>query len=124
MNDAGHSDHQHSLLFYASLTVRYEIFLHNILTQKHFFRQIKLMTTPVKGTVPYTGKAGSLTFVSCDITHRDTGRLAENTENGRCVRAVRDNLKSRLLTTDLSNYRPFGREGSLNRVSFYFISMT
>ena len=31
------------------------------------------MTTPMKGTVPYTGKAGSLIFVSCDVTHRDTG---------------------------------------------------
>ena len=52
------------------------------------------MTTPVKGMVPYTGKAGSLTFVSYDVTHRDTGRLAEDTENGRYVRAVRDNLKA------------------------------
>ena len=88
------------------------------LTQKHFFRQIKLMTTPMKGMVLYTGKAGSLIFVSCDVTHRDTGRPAEN---GRCVRAVWDNLKSRLLITDLSNNHPFGREGSLNKVSFDFI---
>ena len=95
------------------------IFLSHFLTQKHFFRQIKLMTTPMKGTVPYTGKA-----VSCDVTHRDTGRPAENTENGRCVRAVWDNLKSRLLITDLSNNRSFGREGSLNRVSFDFIRQT
>ena len=66
------------------------------------------MTTPMKGTVPYTGNAGSLIFVSCDVTHRDTGRPAENTENGRCVRAV-------------SNNRSFGREASLNRVSFDLI---
>ena len=65
------------------------------------------MTTPMKGTVPYTGKAGSLIFVSCDVTHRDTGRPAENTENGQCVRAVCDNLKKRLLFTDLSNNRFF-----------------
>ena len=82
------------------------------------------MTTPMKGTVSYTGKAGSLIFVSCDVTHRDTGRPAENTENGRCVRAVWDNLKSHLLVTDLSNKRYFGREGSLNRVSFDFIRWT
>ena len=82
------------------------------------------MTTPVKGTVPYTGKAGSLIFVSCDVTHRDTGRAAENTENGRCVRAVWDNLKSLLLITDLSNNRSFGREESLNRLSFDFIRRT
>ena len=75
------------------------------------------MTTPVKGTVPYTGKAGSLIFVSCDITHQDAGRPAENTENGRCVCAVWDNLKNLLLITDLPNNRSFGREGSLNRVS-------
>ena len=50
------------------------------------------MTTPMKGTVPYTGMAGSLIFVSCDVTHRDIGKPAENTENGRCVRAVWDNL--------------------------------
>ena len=73
------------------------------------------MTKPMKGTVPYTGKAGSLIFVSCDVTHRDTGRPAENTENGRCVRAVWDNL---------SNNRSFGREGTLNRVSFDFIRRT
>ena len=124
MNDDGHSDNQHSLLFYATFKVRYEIFLLHFLTQKHFFRQIKLMTTPMKGSVPYTGKAGPLIFVSCDVTHRDTGRPAENTENGRCVRAVWDNLKSRLLITDLSNNRSFGREGSLNRVSFSFIRRT
>ena len=75
----------------------------------------------MKGTVPYTGKAGSLIFVSFDVTHRDTGRPAENTENGRCVRAVLDNLKRRLLITDLSNNRSFGREGSLNRVSFDYV---
>ena len=63
----------------------------------------------------------SLIFVSCDVTYRDTDRLAEITENSRCVRAVWDNLKSRLLITDLSNNRFFGREGSLNRVSFEFI---
>ena len=78
----------------------------------------------MKGTVPYTGKASSLIFVSCDVTYRDTGRLAENTENGRCLRAVWDNLKSRLLITDLSNDRSFGREASLNRVSFDFIRRT
>ena len=33
----------------------------------------------MKGTVPYTEKAGSLIIVSCDVTHRDTGRQAENT---------------------------------------------
>ena len=55
---------------------------------------MKLMTTPVKGTVLYTGKAGSLIFVSYDVTHRDTGRPVENTENGRCVRAVWNNLKA------------------------------
>ena len=82
------------------------------------------MTTPMKGTIPYTGKAGSLIFVSCDVMHRDTGRRAENTENGRCVRAVWDNLKSRLLFTDLSNNRSFGRKGSLNRVSFDYIRRT
>ena len=60
------------------------------------------MTTPVKDTVPYTGKAAALIFVSCD-THRDAGRPAESTESGRCVRAVWDNLKSCLLITDLSN---------------------
>ena len=75
------------------------------------------MTTPMKGTVPYTGKAGSLIFVSCDVTHRDTGRPAENTENGRCVRAVWDNIKSCLLLTDLSNKCSFCSEASLNRVS-------
>ena len=75
----------------------------------------------MKGTVPYTGKAGSLIFVSFDVTHRDKGRPAENTENGRCVRAV---WESRLLITDLSNNRSFGREGSLNRVSFDFIRRT
>ena len=68
------------------------------------------MTTLMKGTVRYTGKAGSLIFVSCDVTHRDTGRPAENTENGQCMRAVWDNLKSCLLITDLSNNRSFGRE--------------
>ena len=93
------------------------------MTQEHFFRQIKLMSTSLKGTVPYTGKAGSLIFVSCDVTHRDTDRR-KNTENGRCVRAVWDNLKSRLLITNLSNNRSFGREGSLNRVSFDFIRRT
>ena len=82
------------------------------------------MTTPVKGTVPYTGKAGSLIFVSCDVTHRETGRLTENTEIGRCVRAAWDQLKSCLLITDLSSNRSFGREGSLNRVSFDFIRPT
>ena len=75
-------------------------------------------------TTPYTGKAGSLIFLSCDVTHRDTGRPAENTENGRCVRAVRDNLKSRYLITDLSNNRSFGREALLNRVSFDFTKRT
>ena len=82
------------------------------------------MTTPMKDTVPYTGKAGSLIFLSCDVTHRDTGRPAENTENGRCVRAVRDNLKSRYLITDLSNNRSFGREALLNMVSFDFTKRT
>ena len=82
------------------------------------------MTTSVKGTVPYTDKAGSLIFVSCDVAHRDTGTPGENTENGRCVRAVWDNLKSRLIITDLSNDRSFGREGSLNKVSFDFIGRT
>ena len=82
------------------------------------------MTTPTKGTVPYTGKACSLIFASCYVTHRDTGRPAESTENGRCVRAVWDNLKSCLLITDLSNNPSFGREGSLNRVSFDFIRRT
>ena len=82
------------------------------------------MTISMKRTVPYIGKAGSLIFVSCDISHRDTGRPAENTENGQCVRAVWDNLKSRLLITDLSNNRSFGREGSLNGVSFDFIRRT
>ena len=99
LNDAGHSDHQHSLLFCATFTVRCEIFLLKFLTQKHFFSQIKSMMTPVKGTVPYTGKAGSLLFVSCDVTHRDTDRPAENTENGRCVCTVWDNLKRRLYLT-------------------------
>ena len=108
----------------ATFTVRYEIFLLHFLTQKHFFRQIKLMTTPMKSTIPYTGKAGSLIFVPCDVTHRNKGRPTENTENGRCVRAVWDNLKSRLLITDLSNNRSFGREGSLNRISFDFIRRT
>ena len=78
----------------------------------------------MKGTVPYTGKAGSLIIVSCDVTHRDTGRPAENTENGRCVRVVWDNLKSRFLITDLSNNLSFGREALLNRVSFDFVSRT
>ena len=82
------------------------------------------MTTPVKGTVPYTGKAGSLILVSCDVTHRDTGRPAENTENVRCVHAVWDNLKSHLFITDLSNNHSFGREGTLNMVSFDFIRRT
>ena len=71
-----------------------------------------------------SGKAGSLIYVSCDVMNRDTGGPAENTENGRCVHAVWDNLKSRLLITDLSNNRSFGREGSLNRVSFDFIRRT
>ena len=44
------------------------------------------MTTSMKGMVSYTGKAGSLIFVSCDVTHRDKGRPAETTENGRYVR--------------------------------------
>ena len=78
----------------------------------------------MKGTVPYTGKAGSLIIVSCDVMHRDTGRPAENTENGRCVRAVLDNIKSRLLITNLSKNLSFGREALLNRVSFHFISRT
>ena len=78
----------------------------------------------MKGTVPYTRKAGFLIFVSCNVTHRDTGRPAENTENGRCVRAVWDNLKSCLLITDLSNKHSFGREASLDRVSFGFIGRT
>ena len=82
------------------------------------------MATPIKGTVPYTGKAGYLIIVFCDVTHRDTGRPAKNTENGRCVRAVWDKLKSRLLVTDLSNNLSFGREALLNRVSFDFISRT
>ena len=82
------------------------------------------MTTPVKGMVPYTGKADCLIIVSCDVTHRDTGKPAENTENGRCVRAVWDNLKSRLLITDLSNNLSFDREALLNYVSFDFISRT
>ena len=82
------------------------------------------MTIPVKGTVPYTGKAGSLIFVSCDVTHRDSGRPAEDPENGRCVRAVWDNSKSHLLITDLSSNRSFGREGSLNSVSLDFIRRT
>ena len=82
------------------------------------------MTTPMKGTVPYTGKAVSLIFVSCDVTHRDTGKPAENTENVRCVRAVWDTLKSHLLITDLSNNYSLGREGSLNMVSFEFIKRT
>ena len=65
----------HCFLFYAilftsdTITVRYEIFLLFGLTQKYlFFRQIKLMATPIKGMVPYTEKAGSLMLVSCDIT--------------------------------------------------------
>ena len=120
LNDAGHCDHQHSLLFYATFTVRYKTFLLHCLTQKHFFGQIKLMTTPMKGTVPYASKAVSLIFVHAS----DTGRSAENTEHGRCVRAVWNNLKSRLLITDLSNNRSFGREGYLNRVSFDFIRRT
>ena len=78
LNDSCHSEHQHSLCFpfHAILftpdtfTVRYGLFLLHFLTQKHFFRQTKLMTTPMKGTVPYTGKAGSLIFVSCDVTQR------------------------------------------------------
>ena len=82
------------------------------------------MTTPMKGTVLYTGKVGSLIIVFCDVTHRDIGRPAENTENGRCVRAGWDNLKSRLLITDLSNNLSFGREALSNRVSFDFISRT
>ena len=69
-------------------------------------------------------KGGSLIFVSCDFTHRDTGRPAENTENGRCVLVVLDNLESRLLITDLSNNRSCGREASLNGVSFDFIRRT
>ena len=56
--------------------------------------------------------------------HRDKGRPVENTENGRCVSAVWDNLKSRLLITDLPNNRSFGREGSFNRISFDFIRRT
>ena len=71
----------------------------------------------MKGTVPYTGKAGSLIFVSCDVTHRDTGKPAENNRKCQCVRAVWDNL--RLLLTDFSINRSFGREASLNRVSFW-----
>ena len=80
----------------------------------------------MKGTVPYTGKAGSLIIVSCDVTHRDTGtcRQAENTEDGRCVRAVWETLKSSLLITDLSNNRSVGRKALLNRVSFDFIRRT
>ena len=30
------------------------------------------MTTPMKGAVPYTGKAGSLKVASCDVTQRET----------------------------------------------------
>ena len=81
------------------------------------------MTTSMKGTVPYTGNAGSLIVVSCDVMHRDKGKY-ENTENGQCVRAVWYSLKSRLSITDLSNNHSFGREGSLNRVYFYFIRRT
>ena len=58
------------------------------------------MTTPVKVTVPFSGKAGSLIFVSFDVMHRDIGRPAENTENSRCVRAVWNNLKKPFI-----NYR-------------------
>ena len=67
----------HFFPFYAILfapdtfTVRYEIFLLHFLTQKRIFRQIKLMPTPMKGTIPYTGKACSLIFVSCDIMQRE-----------------------------------------------------
>ena len=75
----------------------------------------------MKGTVPYTGNARSLIFVSCDVTHQDTGRRVENTENGRCFRAVWDNLESHLLNTDLPNNHSFDREGSFNRISFDFI---
>ena len=42
VNDDGHSGHQHSLLFYATFTVRYEIFLFHFLTQKHFFQTNKI----------------------------------------------------------------------------------
>ena len=73
----------------------------------------------MKGTVPYTGKAGSLIFVSCDVTHRDTGRLAENTKNGWCMCAVCENLKGRLLITD-SNNRFFGGEASLNGFLWFY----
>ena len=44
----------------------------------------------MKGTVQYTGKAGSLIFVSCDVTHRD------KVDRRKILKmADGDNLKSR-----------------------------
>ena len=121
----------HFFAFYAILfapdtfTVRYEIFLLHFLDTETLFQKIKLMTTPMTGTIPYARKAGSLIFVSCDVTYQEatphTGRTAENTGNGWCVLSVWDNLKSRLLLTDLSNNCSFVREESLNMVSFDFM---
>ena len=77
----------------------------------------------MKSTIPYTGDR-FLIIVSCDVTHQDTGKPVDNTENGWCVCAVWDNLKYHLLITDLSNNLSFGRDALLNGVSFDFISRT
>ena len=42
LNDAVHSDHQHSLLFYATFTVRYEIFLLHFFDTKTLFQINKI----------------------------------------------------------------------------------
>ena len=83
------------------------------------------MATQMKGTVPYTGKAGSLIFVSCDVTQREAtpkeiGRRKIPKKADVCV-WYGTTYKSRLLLTDLSNNRSFDREASLNRVLFDFI---
>ena len=72
VNDAGHSDYQRSLLFYATFTVRYEIFLLHFLDTETLYQTNK---------IDDNSKVGSLIFVSCDDMHRDTGRPTENTEN-------------------------------------------
>ena len=77
------------------------------------------MTTPIKGTVPYIGKAGSLYLYPL------TSRIETLVDRLKIPKmTVWDNLKSRLLIADLSNNRSSDRETSLNRVAFDFIRRT
>ena len=108
LNDACHSDRQLSPFFpfYAILftpstfTVRYAIFLlHLFFTQKHFFRQNKIddNTNERYGSVYWKGRFFNICILwrHTAKSHAHTDRPAENTENGRCVRVVWDNLKKK-----------------------------